>query len=69
MRPPANGPATILPTKHTESSVLLSAVIGQAMDFWGWRSWMQQGLSDDQIIELVAQTAAPVAATSLASER
>ncbi len=42
---------------------LLSAVIGQAMDFWGWRSWTQQGLSDDRIIDLVVRTAAQVART------
>jgi hypothetical protein len=32
------------------------------MDFWGWRSWMQQGLPDDQIIEVVVQAAAQVGA-------
>jgi AcrR family transcriptional regulator len=43
--------------------VLLGAVIGQAMDFWGWRSWMQQRLDDPQIIDLVARMAAQVART------
>ncbi|MEX1103283.1 MAG: TetR/AcrR family transcriptional regulator, partial [Dehalococcoidia bacterium] len=36
---------------------VLAAVIGQAMDFWGWRSWKQQGLTDGEIIEVVATTA------------
>ncbi len=36
---------------------LLSAVIGQALDFWRWRSWMQQGLADSEIVEIVVQVA------------
>jgi AcrR family transcriptional regulator len=38
-------------------AALLDAIIRQSMDFWGWRSWMQQGLSDAQIIELVVGNA------------
>jgi hypothetical protein len=56
--------------EQARDPALLGAVIGQAMDFWGWRSWMQQGLSDDQIVEIVVQTVAKVAANpALASAR
>lgn len=45
---------------------LLAAVLGQALDFWGWRSWTQQGLTNDQIIELVVSTAMHCAGASTA---
>ncbi|MGH2609540.1 MAG: TetR/AcrR family transcriptional regulator [Tepidiformaceae bacterium] len=40
----------------------LSAVVGQAIDFWGWRSWRQQSLSNGQVIDLAASTATQLAA-------
>lgn len=47
---------------------LLLAVFGQALDFWSWRSWMQQGLADHQIVEIVVMVAMQVGAVSAASD-
>src|SRR5688572_30112718 len=36
---------------------LVCAVLGQALDYWGWRSWMRQGLRDERTIEIVVRAA------------